>query len=329
MGFETTLQNIRAVSPTLYFGVPRSYTALFARMKEDKDLKQAFFKNLKFIFTAAAALDQVTYEGMKAMSAEIHGRPLPFFSGWGSTETSPDATLVYWEIDDARVIGLPIPGVSVKLAPDPSGKQELRVKGPNVTRGYYNNPAATAAAFDDDGYYRIGDAGKFLEPDRPAAGLIFDGRTSEDFKLTSGVWVHNGQLRNSINKLGQPFLLEVVVAAPDRDYLTALIFPNPPALRGRFAEASQAHPDEAEFLRSPTVADFFRNVFKQHNANQRGSSSRFERFTVLMEPPGIDGNETTDKGYINQSAVLTRRADLVTKLYSDPPPPDVVVIDAA
>ena len=329
LGFQTTLQNIRDVSPTLYFGVPRSYTALFARMKEDADLKQAFFKNLKFIFTAAAALDQATYEGMKAMSAEVRGRPLPFFSGWGSTETSPDATLVYWEIDDARVIGLPIPDVSVKLAPDPSGKQELRVKGPNVTRGYYNNPAATAAAFDEDGFYRIGDAGKFLDPDRPAAGLIFDGRTSEDFKLTSGVRVHNGRLRNSINKLGQPFLLEVVVAAPDRDYLAALVFPNAPALRGRFAEASQAHPDEVEFLRSPAVTDFFRDVFKQHNAGQSGSSSRFERFALLMEPPGIDGNETTDKGYINQSAVLTRRADVVDKLYHDPPPSEVVVVDAA
>lgn len=329
MGFQTTLQNIMDVSPTLYFGVPRSYTALFARMKEDATLKQAFFKNLKFIFTAAAALDQATYEGMKAMSAEIHGRPLPFFSGWGSTETSPDATLVYWEIDDARVIGLPIPGVSVKLVPDPSGKQELRVKGPNVTKGYYNNPAATAAAFDADGYYRIGDAGKFLDPDQPAAGLIFDGRTSEDFKLTSGVWVHNGRLRNSINKLGQPFLLEVVVAAPDRDYLTALVFPNVPALRGRFAEASGTNAEDADFLHGPAVTNFFRDIFKQHNADQSGSSSRFERFALLLEPPGIDGNETTDKGYINQSAVLTRRADLVDKLYSDSPPLEVVVVDAA
>jgi feruloyl-CoA synthase len=237
MGFPTTLQNIKDVSPTLYFGVPRSYTALYARMKEDESLRQAFFKNLKFIFTAAAALDQTTYEGMKAMSAEVCGQPLPFFSGWGSTETSPDATLVYWEIDDARVIGLPIPGVSIKMVPDPSGKQELRVKGPNVSPGYYNNVEATAEAFDEEGYYRMGDAGRFLDPDNPAAGLIFDGRTSEDFKLTSGVWVHNAKLRNNINKLGQPYLLEVVVAAPDREYLTALVFPNIPALREWFAEA--------------------------------------------------------------------------------------------
>jgi feruloyl-CoA synthase len=265
---------------------------------------------------------------MKAMSADALGQPLPFFSGWGSTETAPDATLVYWEIDDARVIGLPIPGVSVKMAPDPSGKMELRVKGPNVTRGYYNDEAATQAAFDDAGFYRMGDAGKFLDPANPSAGLIFDGRTAEDFKLNSGVWVHNGGLRNNINRLGQPFLLEVVVAAPDREYLTALVFPNMPALRGRFKEASQSYAADAEFLQNAEVVNFFRAVFKQHNAGHSGSSSRFERFTLLTEPPAIDKNETTDKGYINQSAVLAHRADVVAKLYADPPPTEVVVVDA-
>ena len=327
MGLSTTIQNIADVSPTLYFGVPRSYTALYARMKENEDLKQAFFKNLKFIFTAAAALDQATYEGMKAMSAEVRGKALPFFSGWGSTETAPDATLVYWEIDDARVIGLPIPGVKIKLAPDVSGKQELRVQGPNVTRGYYHNPEATAAAFDADGYYRMGDAGKFLDPDNPKAGLIFDGRTAEDFKLTSGVWVHNSRLRNNLNELGQPFLLEVVVAAPDREYLAGLVFPNVPVLRGRFAAVSEAQPEDADFLNSKPVTEFFRDIFKQHNAAQQGSSGRFERFIMLTEPPGIDKNETTDKGYINQSAVLSHRADKVERLYANPPPPEVVVID--
>ncbi len=328
MGLSTTIQNITDVSPTIYFGVPRSYTSLYAHMQKNDALKQAFFKNLKFIFTAAAALDQVTYESIKAISAEASGKPVPFFSAWGSTETAPDSTLVYWEINDARVIGLPIPGVSIKLAPDASGKQELRVKGPNVTSGYYNNEIATAAAFDPEGYYRTGDAGKFLDPDNPAAGLIFDGRTGEDFKLTSGVWVHNSRLRNSINKLGQPLLLEVVIAAPNREYLTAMVFPNLPVLRGRFAEASQASPDDAEFLQSEAVIEFFRDVFKQHNATQRGSSSRFERFTLLTAPPQIDKNETTDKGYINQSAVLNHRADIVDKLYAESLPDDVVVINA-
>ncbi len=326
MGMPTTIQNIKDVSPTLYFSVPRSYTTLYARMNDDETLKQALFKNLKFIFTAAAALDQATYEGMKAISAEVHGEALPFLSGWGSTETSPDATLVYWVIDDARVIGLPIPGVSIKLAPDASGKQELRVKGPNITRGYYNNQAATDAAFDEEAYYRTGDAGKFLDPDNPAAGLIFDGRTGEDFKLTSGVWVNNGRLRNSVNQVGQPFLLEVVIAAPNTEYLTAMVFPNLPPLRARFADASEAHLEDADFLQSQAVVEFFREVFSKHNATHSGSSKRFERFTLLTVPPRIDKNETTDKGYINQNAVLTHRADIVDKLYAASPPDDIIVI---
>jgi feruloyl-CoA synthase len=326
-GLETIIQNIVDVSPTMYFGVPRSYTALYARMKTDERLKEAFFRNLKFIFTAAAALDQATYQGLRAMSAEVRAKPVPFFSAWGCTETAPDATLVYWEIADARVIGLPIPGVRIKVAPDPSGKRELRVKGPNVTRGYYNDLQATAAAFDEEGYYRSGDAGAFLDPDRPAAGLIFDGRTGEDFKLTTGTWVHNVRLRNSINQLGQPFLLEVVVAAPDADYLTALVFPNVPALRAHLPQASRQWPDEAAFLESEDVRSLFSQVFRQHNAAHPASSECVLRFALLTEPPRIDQNETTDKGYINQSAVLNHRAEAVARLYQDPPPEGVVVLE--
>jgi feruloyl-CoA synthase len=326
MGLPTTVQNIKDVYPTIYFGVPRSYTALYARMKEDEALREAFFKRLKFVFTAAAALDQATYEGIKAMSAEVRGETVPFFSAWGATETSPGATHVYWDMDDVRVIGLPLPGVSIKLTPDPCGKREMRVKGPNVTRGYYNDPIATTAAFDEDGYYCTCDAGRLLDPDNPAAGLIFDGRTGEDFKLTSGVWVHNCQLRNRINQLGQPFLLDVVIAAPDREYLGALVFPNLPTLRERFAEASESYPENAGFLASEPVVEFFRKVFVQHNATQRGSSGRFERFTLLTTPPRLDTNETTDKGYINQAAVLTHRAGIVEALYANRPPDGVIVL---
>jgi feruloyl-CoA synthase len=326
LGLPTMVQNIKDVSPTIYFGVPRSYTALYARMKEDEALKEAFFKRLKFVFTAAAALDQATYKGIKAMSAEVRGETVPFFSAWGATETAPGATHVYWDMDDVRVIGVPLPGVSIKLTHDPCGKREMRVKGPNVTRGYHNDPLATAAAFDEEGYYCTCDAGRFLDPDNPAAGLIFDGRTGEDFKLTSGVWVHNCHLRNSINQLGQPLLLEVVIAAPDREYLGALVFPNLPALREHFAQASKAHPDDAGFLSSEPVIEFFRQVFERHNATQSGSSGRFERFTLLESLPRLDENETTDKGYINQAAVLSRRADLVEALYADPPPDGVIVL---
>jgi feruloyl-CoA synthase len=325
-GLEKTSQNILDVCPTLYFGVPRSYSALYARMQKDTHLKQAFFKELKFIFTAAAALDQATYEGMKRMSREVRGKAIPFFAGWGCTESAPGATLVYSKVDDALTIGLPIPGVSIKLAPTPGGLRELRIKGPNVTPGYYNDLEATTAAFDQGGYYCTGDAGRLLNPDIPAKGLLFEGRLGENFKLSSGVWVQNATLRASINQLGQPYLLDLVVAAPNHDYLTALIFPNIAALRTRFVSAATSHREDAAFLQSESVLNFFREIFQQHNASQKGSSRRFARFIILTTGPQIDHNETTDKGYINQRAVLTHRADEVAKLYQEPPPSNVVVI---
>ncbi|MFH0975093.1 MAG: AMP-binding protein [Spirochaetota bacterium] len=329
-GLKNTIQNIKDVSPTIYFSVPRGYTALLAAMKQDEELKKAFFKNLKFMFTAAAALDQNTFNTLHTMSSEVRGEPVPFFAGWGSTETSPDSTLVYWHTKEAKVIGLPIPGVKIKLVDDPSGKRELRVNGPNVTAGYYNNPEATAKSFDKEGYFVTGDAGAFLDNNKPAAGLIFDGRIGEDFKLNTGVWVNNGQLRNSINEIGQPFLLEVVPAAPNKEYLSALVFPNSPALRSRFSEASQKHSDEEAFLKSPDVVNYFHIVFSKHNTkgNGNGSSGKIERFTILTTPPRLDKNETTDKGYINQSAVLNHRSEIVERLYMDKLPDDVYVVDA-
>lgn len=328
-GFETMVRNIMDVRPTIYFGVPRSYTALYARMQTDTALRDAFFSRLKFMFTAAAALDQPTFDGMQAMSAQARGsggEPVPFFAAWGMTESSPDATLVYWPTRDARVIGLPLPGVSVKLAHDPSGKRELRVRGPNVTRGYYRNDQATAEAFDDEGYYHSRDAGAFLNPEEPEAGLIFDGRTGEDFKLTSGTWVHNARLRASINGLGQPYLLEVVIAAPNREYLAALVFPNLPALRGRFADASASTvEDDAAFLRSDEVRAFFQATFARHNQEYPSSSGCIERVLLLTVPPQLDANETTDKGYINQIAVLRNRADLVELVYAEPAPAEVIL----
>jgi feruloyl-CoA synthase len=314
-GLETMVNNIIDVRPTMYFGVPRSYTALYARMKSDTALRDAFFSRLTFMFTAAAALDQPTFDGMQAMSAQARdGEPVPFFAAWGMTESAPDATLVYWPAKDARVIGLPLPGVTVKLAHDSSGKRELRVK---------------AAAFDEQGYYRSGDAGAFLDSNQPEAGLIFDGRTGEDFKLSSGTWVHNARLRASVNGLGQPYLLEVVIAAPNRDYLGALVFPNLPALRGRFAEVSaRTAEDDAAFLLSQEVCDFFVEVFARHNREFPSSSGCIERVLLLTLPPQLDANETTDKGYINQLAVLRNRADLVERLYLDPSPAEVILTQA-
>lgn len=325
-GFETMVRNIVDVQPTMYFGVPRSYTALYARMKTDLHLREAFFRRLTFMFTAAAALDQQTFDGMQAMSTEVRGAPVPFFAAWGLTETSPDATLVHWPTREARVIGLPIPGVTIKLAADVSGKREVRVRGPNVTRGYYHNAEATARAFDAEGFLHTYDASVLLEPDNPAAGLVFDGRIGEDFKLSTGTWVHNAHLRGSINALGQPYLLEVVIAAPNRDYLAALVFPNLAQLRSRFAEASARHPDDPSFLQCDDVRGFFSDVFARHNQKHRGSSETFRRYVLLPTPPRLDQNETTDKGYINQLAVLRNRAATVDALYSEHPAAEIVVL---
>jgi feruloyl-CoA synthase len=292
-------------------------------MKVDEDLKQAFFKNLKFIFTAAAALDKATFNSLKKMSVEVRGDEIPFFAGWGTTETAPDATLVYWPMKDERVIGLPIPGVEIKMTPDPSGKTELRVRGACISSGYFNNPEATSGAFDEDGFYKTQDGGKFLDPDNPETGLLFDGRTSEDFKLNSGTWVFNSGLRNSINALGQPFMIEVVVAAPNRPFLADMIFPNIPVLRNKFEASALEYPENEGFLQSIEVVNFFRNVFQQHNSTHKGSSTCFERFTLLSEAPRIDKNETTDKGYINQMEVLKQRENIVERLYAETLPEDV------
>lgn len=316
-GFANTVANIIDVQPTVYYGVPASYAALYGRMQQDAALLQAFFARLKFIFVAAAALDQKTFEGMQALGQQEVGHDIPFFAAWGTSETAPCATLVYWLADDIRVIGLPIPGTTLKLVPDEANRYEVRLKGPNITRGYYNNRPATAVAFDEEGYYCSGDAVAFLDKQNPNAGLIFDGRLGEDFKLTSGVWVRNAHIRASLNNIGQPYLMEVVLAAPNKPYLNALIVPNVAALRGRFPDLSDAHPAAADFLPAPEVVALFRTFFQEHNRGETGSSKRIVRFTILTEPLQFDRGEATDKGYINQRAVLKSNAELVERFYDE------------
>jgi feruloyl-CoA synthase len=215
------------------------------------------------------------------------------------------------------VIGLPAPGTTLKLVPNEENRYEVRVRGPNITQGYYQNQAATTAAFDEEGYYQTGDAVAFYDRDNPNAGVIFDGRIGEDFKLTSGVWVRNAQLRASINGLGKPYVLEVVLAAPNRPYLNALVIPNVAALRQRFVELAAVQPNDEQFLNSEPVVELFRVVFQQHNEGQTGSSKRFEKFAILSTPPQFDTGEMTDKGYINQQAVLRNYATLVGQFYDD------------
>jgi feruloyl-CoA synthase len=297
----TTLNNVAEVKPTAYFNVPAGYDAMITLLERDQHLAHAFFERLDFLFCAAAALPQSTRDRIQLLSEQITGKKILILAGWGSTETGN--------------IGMPIPGVAVRLVPD-GDKCELRVKGPTVTPGYWRAPEATKAAFDADGFYRMGDAGKFVDDARPELGILFDGRVSENFKLTSGTWVSVGALRLAIVNNGQPIIRDLVITGHDRASIGALIFINHAACRERIG-ADASNLDDAVVARHPSVHEAIAEIINAHNAGGRGSSSRIERFLILEDAPRIEALEITDKGYVNQRAVLTARAGDVEILYQD------------
>ncbi len=303
---ETTARNLKEVSPTLYFNVPRGYDLLVPFLEKDADLRRSFFRNLDMLFYAAAALPQNLWERLEAMAVAEKNGELAMISSWGSTETAPSAAAVHYRIERAGIIGLPNPGCELKLVPA-AGKLEVRVRGPHVTPGYFRRDDLTRAAFDEEGFYRIGDAMKLADPAAPEKGLVFDGRVAEDFKLSSGTWVHVGAVRVKLIAAGNPLIQDAVITGHDRDEVGALVFPSPAAkdlapeaLRAKIAAALAA-----------LAAD-------------GGSSMHPTRALITAEPPSIDANEITDKGYINQRAVLERRAALVEKLHARQPGADVI-----
>jgi feruloyl-CoA synthase len=311
--FDTTLANLREVAPTHYFNVPRGFDMLIAAMKQDDDLRRKFYSRLEVIMYAAAALPQSTWNELIRLSHEACGRIVPMLSAWGSTETSPLAAECYWQADISGVIGLPVPGIELKLVPG-GGKLEARLRGPNVTPGYWKREDLTKAAFDEDGFYKIGDALRFVDPERPVAGLLFDGRVSEDFKLTSGSWVSVGKLRiRGIDALA-PLAQDIVVTGHDRDFVGFLVFPNLPACRavaGLGADAAAA-----QVLVHPKVVAGVAAGLAKLEAEGGGATLHAARALLLAEPPNVDAGEITDKAYINQRAVITRRAALVERLHA-------------
>jgi feruloyl-CoA synthase len=311
---ETTVANLRDVAPTLYFNVPRGYDMIVPYLEQDAALRDRFFSDLDTIFYAAAALPQNLWERLEALSLAARGEKVVMTSAWGATETAPMVTAVHFPIDRAGVIGIPAPGSELKMLPN-AGKLEMRVRGPNVTPGYHKRDDLTSEAFDEDGFYRIGDAGKLADPDDPAKGILFDGRVAEDFKLLTGSWVSTGTLRVAAIAAGAPIIQDAVVAGHDRDEIGLLVFPNPAGA----AEVAGLDPGTplAEIVADDKVREALRSGLAAYNAENRGSSTRIARALILTEPPAIDANEITDKGYINQRAVLERRAGLVETLYSD------------
>ena len=299
---EVTAKNLREISPTMYFNVPRGFDLLMPTLETDAQLRANFFRELDMVFYAGAALPQNLWERLENLALKEKGGALSMISSWGSTETAPSAAAVHYPIERAGVIGLPNPGCELKLVPA-AGKLEVRVKGPNVTPGYYRRDDLTKAAFDEEGYYRIGDAMKFADPAAPEKGLVFDGRVAEDFKLTTGTWVHVGAIRVKLIAAGNPVIQDAVITGHDRDEIGALIFLNPAVVKDLSVEAVQKKISEALALLS----------------KEGGSSTHPKRALIMAEPPQIDGNEITDKGYINQRAVLARRAARVEKLYTSAP----------
>ncbi len=310
---EQTASLLREVSPTVYFNVPRGFDMLIPLLEKDEQLRDNFFKELRLIFYAAAALPQNLWERLEALSVQSRGVRVPMVSSWGSTETAPLVTSVHYAIERAGVIGVPVPGCELKMTPN-NGKMELRVRGPNVTPGYFRDAAKTQEAFDEEGFYCIGDAGKFDDPNDPAKGIVFDGRVAEDFKLTTATWVSVGNLRVAALAAGAPIIQDAVVTGHDRDEVGLLIFANPAGCKSLCPDAGDLSPEE--LIKRPEVIEKLRTGIADYNAKNPQSSTRIARVLLMATPPNIDANEITDKGYINQRAVLDHRAELVEKLYA-------------
>jgi feruloyl-CoA synthase len=300
---ERTVAHLRSVQPTVYFNVPKGFEMLLPALEADDALARRFFEKLRMVFYAGAGMPPATWRRLEAVAARVREEPVWFTTSWGSTETSPAVTSAHWRLGEPGVIGLPMPGVELKFVPNggDGGKLEMRVRGPNVFPGYRGNDEATRAAFDDEGYYRIGDAGRLADPDDPSQGVVFDGRVTEDFKLTSGTWVSVGTLRLRLVSTLVPLVQDAAITGHDRHEVGALLF---------LTEAGRALPP-AE------LAARVRAALQALKAEGGGSSQTPARVRVLPDAPSMAAGEITDKGYLNQRLVLQRRAADVAALYAE------------
>ena len=304
---DKTIAHLREVQPTLYFNVPRGYEMMLPALERDEALARRFFERLRMLFYAGAGMPRSTWQRLEAVAARVRDEPLWMTTSWGSTETAPAVTFAHWRLARPGVIGLPMPGVALKFVPN-GGKLEMRVKGDNVFPGYRDNEAATREAFDDDGYYRIGDAGQLVDAADPLQGVVFDGRVAEDFKLTSGTWVSVGTLRIKVVSALAPYAQDVVITGHDRSEIGALVF---------LTEAGRALPFEQ-------MAGYLREGLRALKDEGAGSSQTPMRARLLPDAPNAAAGEITDKGYVNQRLVLARRAAEVEALYAVPPDARVI-----
>jgi feruloyl-CoA synthase len=311
-GIETTIENLREISPTAYFNVPKGFEMLITHLENDPVLRENFFKNLNIIFYAGASLAQPVWNRLEELAIETIGVKIPIITGLGCTESGPSAMFANWGGAFSGLLGVPVAGLEVKIIPD-GDKLEARYKAPNITKGYWRNHEATAKVFDEDGYFKTGDAVKFLDENNPDKGLVFDGRIAEDFKLSSGTWVNVGVLKAKVISTGSPIIQDVVIAGLDKEYIGVILFLNADVCREN-ANLSNEIPNKVAF-EHPEVEKYLQNWLVDFNKTATGSSTKIKRFVVALDPPSIDLGEITDKGSLNQRAVLKHRADLVKKLY--------------
>ncbi len=315
-----TVRNLSEISPTVYFNVPAGYAALLPHLERDAAFAKSFFAKLRFIFYAGAALPQDLWTRLEAAAIRAIGARIPLTSSWGSTETAPLATASHFLTDRSGMIGVPAPGVEVRLLPG-GGKLEVRVRGPNVTPGYWKRPDLTAAAFDEEGFYCPGDAVRFADADDVAKGLMFDGRLAEDFKLATGTWVHVGGLRVGLLAAASPALQDAVVVGENLPFIGVLAWLNPVGCQRLVGRDDLSL---AELARHPVIRDHVRRAMAQWNEAHPGSSERIARVLLLPDLPSIDANEITDKGYVNQRAATACRQHEIAQLYAEMPEPEVI-----
>jgi feruloyl-CoA synthase len=313
---EATVRNLREVSPTIYYNVPRGFEMLLPYVQSDETVRHGLFAKLQCFVYAGAALSPHVREEFERLGRETVGEIVPILTSLGSTETGPSAISVTEKACEPGVVGIPNPGVEVKLVPN-GDKLEARLKSPSITPGYWRQPQLTEAAFDEEGYYKLGDALRFADPDDPERGFFFDGRVAEDFKLATGTWVSVGPLRAKFVAHGAPYVTDLVVAGHDRDDAAALVVPNIPSCRELAGLDAMAK--ETDVLAHPNVREKFSNLLASFNKAGGGSSGRFARIILMDDPPSLDTGELTDKGSINQRAVLAHRTALVEELYAETP----------
>ena len=313
--FDESVRNLRDIAPTMYLNVPKGYEELARALRHDVSLATMFFSRLRLLFYAAASLPQRIADEMQAIAEDTIGERIVFVTGFGSTETAPMAICRPWATDAAAVVGLPVPGLTAKLVPS-GGRLEVRVSGPNVMPGYLDEPDITRAAFDDEGFYCLGDAFQMADADDVNQGFVFDGRLAEDFKLLSGTWVIVGPLRLKAIAHFAPYVRDVVITGHGRNEVGMLAVPDVAACRELCPETAASAPT-SDVLNSDAVRERMRALVASFAAGSSGSSTRITRAMLLEEPASMDAGEITDKGSLNQRAILERRAALVEALYDE------------